>query len=102
MEIPQIVKNRKFDIRQWVLVTDWNPLTVWLFQEPYFRFSACDYDREKITDKFVHLTNNSIAKYAENAVRTFEIEGDMMGLDDIKSYLQEKFGWDVWEDKLRD
>jgi tubulin monoglycylase TTLL3/8 len=31
IENTMIVKNRKFDIRQWVLVSDWNPLTVWLY-----------------------------------------------------------------------
>ena len=60
-----IVKNRKFDIRQWVLVTDWNPLTVWVYQEPYFRFPASDYDANNILDRFIHLTNNSVAKYAD-------------------------------------
>jgi hypothetical protein len=65
-----IVKKRKFDIRQWVLVTDWNPLTVWLYQEPYFRFPACDYNPNNIADRFIHLTNNSIAKYAESVTVT--------------------------------
>lgn len=66
-----IVKNRKFDIRQWVLVTDWNPLTVWLYAEPYFRFPASDYNADNIVDRFIHLTNNSVAKYAEGSTVTY-------------------------------
>ena len=48
-----------------MLVTDWNPLTVWLYAEPYFRFPASDYNADNIADRFIHLTNNSVAKYAE-------------------------------------
>ncbi len=82
-----IVKNRKFDIRQWVLVTDWNPLTVWVYQEPYFRFPASDYDANNILDRFIHLTNNSVAKYADQAIVTHEIEGNMWCLEEMKNHL---------------
>ncbi len=102
MENSLIVKKRKFDIRQWVLVTDWNPLTVWLYNEPYFRFPASDYNPNNIADRFIHLTNNSVAKYAEGTSVSFPIDGNMLCLEDIKNLWQEEFGWDVWEDKLKE
>lgn len=82
-----IVKSRKFDIRQWVLVTDWNPLTIWLYKEPYFRFPASDYNADDIMNLFIHLTNNSIGKYADNTKAAHDIPGNMMDFPQFTSYL---------------
>lgn len=54
-----IVRGRKFDVRQWVLVTDWNPLTIWMYDECYVRFCAADYD-PKCEKRKNQLTNNSV------------------------------------------
>ena len=81
-----IIKCRKFDIRQWVLVSSWNPLTVWLYAEPYIRFAAVDFDFEQIENKYVHLSNNSVAKQAmdeKNLTITHQIDGNMWSLDEF-------------------
>ena len=38
----------RFDIRQWVCVTSWQPLEAWLYDEPYVRFAAEEYDAEDL------------------------------------------------------
>lgn len=54
--------HRKFDIRQWVLVTSSSPMTAWFYGECYLRFCAEDYSLTDLTNVFSHLSNNCIAR----------------------------------------
>jgi hypothetical protein len=52
--------NKKFDIRIWVLVTSFQPLTVYFHQEAYLRLASGTYSFKSLSNHYEHLTNYSI------------------------------------------
>jgi tubulin monoglycylase TTLL3/8 len=101
IENPLIILGRKFDIRQWVLVTDLNPLTIWMYDTPYVRFGAEDYKLEDFSNLFSHLTNNSVVKYSKNFNDT-KIEGNMWDCSQLSDFLKANHGRDVWKEELQE
>jgi len=97
-----IIKNRKFDLRVWVTVTDWNPLTIWYFKKPYVRLPAHDYNENDITNNYSHLANNSIAKYGTPSNNMYDIDGNMLWLEDFQEILQNEHCRDVYEEVIED
>ncbi|CAD7951915.1 unnamed protein product [Amoebophrya sp. A25] len=73
IERPLTVKGYKFDIRQWVLVTDWNPLTVYVWKQPYIRFASNKYSTSDFS-AYVHLVNNSIVAYDKDNFGSYNHE----------------------------
>ncbi|CAK89533.1 unnamed protein product (macronuclear) [Paramecium tetraurelia] len=100
IENPLIIKNRKFDIRQWILVTELVPLKIYFYNECYVRFSAEEFDIDQFHNRFAHLTNNAIAKYSQKFHKS-EIKGNMWTQDDFQQYLIEEFGWDVFGERIQ-
>jgi tubulin polyglutamylase TTLL1 len=62
---PLLIGSKKFDLRLYVLVTSWKPLTVYKHTQGFCRFCAVPYsqDAEDLDNSFIHLTNVSIQKH---------------------------------------
>lgn len=56
--------GRKFDIRQWVLITSLAPLRVFWYQTCYLRFCSEAFECAALSDAFAHLSNHSVQKHA--------------------------------------
>ncbi|XP_001354608.2 probable tubulin polyglutamylase TTLL1 isoform X2 [Drosophila pseudoobscura] len=59
---PLLIGGKKFDLRLFVLVTTFNPLKAYLYNEGFCRFCTEKYDHTDINNVFMHLTNVSIQK----------------------------------------
>jgi hypothetical protein len=64
IDSPMLYNDRKFDIRQFILITsDKNGIvSVYKFNKFYCRLSTKKYSTVNIKDKYVHITNESIQK----------------------------------------
>ncbi|CDW71356.1 tubulin-tyrosine ligase family protein [Stylonychia lemnae] len=55
-------ERRKFDIRQWVLVNQFDPLEIHVFSDYYLRICGSEFSLNDIQDNFKHLSNFTIQK----------------------------------------
>lgn len=73
---PLLLRRKKFDLRIYALVTNLDPLCVFINEEGLARFCTEDYrapNNSNIGNAFMHLTNYSLNKRSANFVHTDEI-----------------------------
>lgn len=61
---PHLINGLKYDLRVYVLVSSYNPLKVYMYDDGLVRFATEKYnnDPNTLSKKFIHLTNFSVNK----------------------------------------
>ena len=69
---PLLINSLKFDLRLYVVVASFAPLTAYVYQEGLARFATTKYSTDNIANVFAHLTNTSINKQNSAASNAFK------------------------------
>jgi len=89
------LEKRKFDIRQWVLVTSINPLIVYMFNSCYLKICGSEFSLRDFKDKYKHISNFSIQK---NNQRITKINDLIMNVEQFIAHLKEHYNIKLdWE-----
>lgn len=62
LDRPLLIEGYKFDLRIYVVITNYHPLTCYMYRDGLARFSTQKYDMSDLTNQYAHLTNTSINK----------------------------------------
>mmetsp|Transcript_36216 Transcript_36216/g.93399 ORF Transcript_36216/g.93399 Transcript_36216/m.93399 type:complete len:502 (-) Transcript_36216:21-1526(-) len=83
---PLLIGGKKFDLRLYVLVTSYAPLTVYMYRSGFARFSHARFSMNAadLSDAMIHLTNVAIQKHNEHYD---EKRGGKWDLRNLKLYL---------------
>jgi len=67
-----MLKERKFDLRLYLVITSITPLRLYLYKEGLVRFATEKYNlnREGLNNKYIHLTNYAVNQHNPNQNKT--------------------------------
>uniref|UniRef100_A0A3P8R409 Tubulin--tyrosine ligase-like protein 5 n=1 Tax=Astatotilapia calliptera TaxID=8154 RepID=A0A3P8R409_ASTCA len=93
---PLLIDGFKFDVRLYVLVTSYDPLLIYVYEEGLARFATVKYDRtsKNIKNTFMHLTNYSVNKKSSDYVSCDDPEvedyGNKWSMSAVLRYLKQE------------
>ncbi|UYV61550.1 TTLL4 [Cordylochernes scorpioides] len=95
LSAPFLINDTKFDLRLYVLLTSFDPLRIYVYDDGLVRFASVKYSKAQhsLGDRFMHLTNYSInkrsASYTSNEDETI-CQGHKWSLKALWGYLEKQ------------
>eukprot|EP00667_Euglena_gracilis_P009266 EG_transcript_9411 len=84
IERPLLIKERKFDIRTWILLDP--QLRIWIWEQAMLRMASDPYDPRDLDNLVAHLTNLTIQ---EKAANYSQVQKDnVMSFEEFQEYLE--------------
>lgn len=91
---PFLIEGKKWDLRLYVVVTSMDPLVIYMFDDGLTRFATEKYNKKKLNNRFIHLTNYSINKNSKKFDKNKDSGNDMFGskwsIKALKRYFQQQ------------
>lgn len=103
-----LIKNKKYDLRIYVLVTSLKPLIIYLYKDGLVRIASKNYslDINSIGDKYIHLTNTDVNKYNKDYNKPKNYSDENANIWNLKTYQKHlnknKIDWNNIHEKIID
>lgn len=72
---PLLISGYKFDLRLYVVVTSFHPLTIYVYRDGLVRFSTDKFNLSCLKNVYSHLTNTSINKHGPSYSKDKDVLG---------------------------
>jgi tubulin polyglutamylase TTLL4 len=92
---PQLINNKKYDLRLYIVITGFQPLKIYLYEEGLVRFASEEYNMDDSNkhNRYMHLTNYSVNKcstlFDSNISTNDECTGSKWSLNALRNYFKE-------------
>lgn len=90
-----LLNEKKFDIRQYCLITSTHPLKIWMYQECLFKLCSQKYSLRNLHES-VHITTQAVQRRYNNSDR----HPGLCDLNTYKNYLKDTGKDEFWEDVI--
>ncbi|XP_043270520.1 probable tubulin polyglutamylase TTLL2 isoform X2 [Venturia canescens] len=101
IEKPLLIGGYKFDLRLYVCVPSYRPLTIYLYKEGLARFATEKFSLDSLDDPFRHLTNFALNKLGPGYSRKKERigAGCKWSFRQLRRYLEQsrQHDWFMWQ-----
>lgn len=77
-----------FWIMRWTFFSSGKFKNLTAFREGYLRMSSADYATDRLTDDYVHLTNNAIQKNCPDYGK--QEDGNQLSFNDLRNYMRKE------------